>query len=141
MKGGPALEARGADFARPATEISERLLRGFFMRPIGSMHDHATIGEKDRCAGGGGDRDRKTTGTATLQYRMMAAREEALPRKREAVGAETREVRQMRPARTGGNPVGSRDFGADERDLTHRRSSACSRRKLGPRGFRRPVRP
>ena len=132
LKGGPAGETRGADFARPAPQIVERLLRSFFVGAVGGMHDHAAIGEEDRRARRGGNGDREAAGSAALQHRMVAAGEEALPRKRQTVGAKARKIGEMRPARTGGDPVGRRDFGDDERDLTHRRSSACSRKNPGP---------
>ena len=102
------------------------------MRAIGSVHDYAPVGEEDRRASRGGDCDCETAGTAALQHRVMAASEETFPRKGKTVGAEAREVWQVRPARTGGDPVGGRDFGDNNRDLTHRRSSVCSRKSPGP---------
>ena len=89
----PASQARGADFARPATKVSERLFGSLFMGAIGGVHNHTSIGEEDRRAGGGGDRNRQTAGAAAFQHRMMTAREEAFPRKRETVGAKARKVR------------------------------------------------
>ena len=62
LKGGPAGETRGADFARPAPQIVERLLRSFFVGAVGGMHDHATIGEKDRRARRGGNGDQQGRG-------------------------------------------------------------------------------
>ena len=93
MEGGPTVETRGTDFARPATQVVERLLGGFFVGAIGGVHDHASVGKEDRRTGRGRDGDRETAGPATLQHRVMTARKEAFPGKREPVGTEAREVR------------------------------------------------
>jgi hypothetical protein len=60
---------------------------------IGGVHDHASVGEEDRRAGRGGDGNREAAGTATLEYRVVAAREKTFPGKWQPVGAEAREVR------------------------------------------------
>ena len=141
LEGGPAGETRRADLARPAAQISERLLRGFLVRAVLGVEHHPSVGEEERRARGGRDRDREAARAAALEHRMVASREEGLPGGRQTIGAEAREVRQVRPTGAGGGPIGGRHLGDDDGRITHRRSSVCSPRSRDPKGSRPRVPP